>query len=87
MNGGTKERPTSRSLFREGDRVRSMRTGRTGYVREQRTSARLGERYLVDWDGSLEYSLVRPIELELIWPAHRGGTGEGRKRKRSSAAD
>ena len=78
-------------LFREGDRVRSMRTGRTGYVRERRASARLGERYLVDWDGGLEYSLARPIELELVWPVGRGGV-DGSRRKaerkdRSPAAD
>ena len=77
-------------LFREGDRVRSMRTGRTGYVRARRASARLGERYLVDWDGGLEYSLARPIELELVWPVGRGGTsGASRngERDRNPAAD
>ena len=78
-------------LFREGDRVRSIRTGRTGYVRERRASARLGERYLVDWDGGLEYSLARPIELELVWPIGRGG-GRGQRpvaerKDRNPAAD
>ncbi len=64
----------AKALFRQGDRVRSMRTGRTGYVRDRRPSRSLGERYVVDWDGGLEYSLVRPIELELVWPVGRGGS-------------
>lgn len=75
-------------LFREGDRVRSIRTGRTGYVRARRCSPRLGDRYLVDWDGGLEYSLVRPVELELVWPVGRGGLGRDHERRnRHPAAD
>lgn len=76
MKGGVQRRRHTRTLFREGDRVRSMTTRRTGYVRDRRVSPRLGERYMVDWDGGLEFSLVPPIDLELIWPVGRGGAGD-----------
>lgn len=88
-NGSAVEATRPTGLFRKGDRVRSMITRRTGYVRERRESTRLGDRYVVDWDGGLEYSLVRPIELELVWPAGRGGVGKrtAPRNNRGSAAD